>query len=144
MSRSATAFLLLGPVLAIGLWPFRPLLLAIWPGPVEEIMIADGDWLFAPVLLGSVVVEADQVRARSRPVSLVEAHLGDGRLVHGYLIERSDSAGADGVMLLATGPETRQALPFDDLVMMFYPNDLSLAERFSLAMKRLKARQPLS
>ena len=144
MRRLATVFLMVGPVLLIGLLPVRPLILAIWPAPVEEIVGLDGRWNLVPVLQGSSVVNDDDIRARTRPISVVEVQLNDGHRVHGYLIDRVGNEDTDAALLLATGPESRKILPVAELTFVLYPNDMSWSDRFGLAMMRLIHRQPLS
>ncbi len=144
MRRLATLFLMVGPVLLIGLLPLRPLILAIWPAPVEEIVRLDGRWSLVPVLPRSLAVDDGDIRARTRPMSLVEVQLRNGDRVHGYLLDRIDSADTGAALLLATGPKSRKLLPVAEQLFVFYPNDLSWSDRFRLAMTRLRHRQPVS
>lgn len=141
MRRLATFVLLLGPVVLIGLLPTRPLVSEVWPQPVEEWVLDDGHWILQPAPRSLNQEQTDQLRVRTRPLSVLAAQLDDGSRVHGYLLERVE----DGdTLVLQTGPETIEALPVARLTWLYHPNDMSFSERLRLAFARLRALQPLS
>lgn len=144
MRRFATAILLLGPITIVSLLPLRPLLFAVWPAPVEELVTIDGGWTLTPVIGSQNEPDKNIVRARTRPLSLVELETVDGDRLYGYLIEKGEASKGEAALRIKTGPDRVQVIPSADLVALLYPNDMSLAERFRLALGRIRSRHPLS
>jgi hypothetical protein len=147
--RIATVLLIVGPVLLVALLPLRPLVLAVWPAPVDEVVQPDGRWILVPWLRAPWLVDdfgmaREVVGVRTRPLSLVEVQFHDGVRVHGYLVDRTGSSDIGSSLLLETGPDDRRLLRVTDLAFVFYPNDMSLTDRVWLAWERLKQRQPIS
>ena len=149
MRRFATVLLIVGPVLLVALLPMRPLLLAVWPAPVDEVVRPDGRWVLVPWLRAPSLFDdhgktREVIGARTRPLSLVEVQFHDGVRVHGYLVDRTGNPDTESSLLLQTGPDDRRFLRVNDLAFVFYPNDMSLTDRVRLAWERLKQRQPIS
>jgi hypothetical protein len=133
--------LLIGPVVLLGVLPARPLVSAVWPGPIEELVLPDGRWRLEPVSWQSSFSRNNALRARTRPYSVIEVQLHDGSRERGYLI--SQNPGADGQLKLQTGPGQHKVLPLSTTRFRFYPNDMFLRERLRLALSRLQDRLPL-
>jgi len=144
MRRFATAILLLGPITIITLWPLRPLLIAVWPVPVEELVTTDGGWILAPAIGGQNRPHESTIQARTRPLSLVELETVHGERIYGYVIERGELAAGGYAVTLKTGPDRVQVIPDADLAAVLHPNDMTVADRFRLALGRIRNRHPLS
>lgn len=140
---------MVGPVLLVSLLPLRPLILAVWPAPVDEIMQPDGSWVLDPLFRADPVVDGHRrshevAGVRTRPLSLVEVQFHDGFRVHGYVVDRIENSTTETSLLLATAPDDRRLLPLNDLAFVFHPNNMSVSDRFRLAWDRLRQRQPTS
>ncbi|MCA1780536.1 MAG: hypothetical protein LC637_14500 [Xanthomonadaceae bacterium] len=141
-NRLSTLVLLVAVIALIGILPARPLLPAVWPRPVEELVLPDGRWVFRPAPWHFLAAGADESRARTRPLSLLQVQLSDGSNEHGYIV--AQSSGSTGTLILQTGPGQQRSLPVSSVAFMFYPNDLPLGQRVRLARGRLQERLPFS
>ena len=144
MRRLATAILLFGPIVLVALLPLRPLLIAVWPVPVEELVTEDGDWLLIPIIGDQTGPDNTVVKARTRPLSLIELETVNGERVHGYLIDRMALASDEEALTIQTGPEELRVIPSSELALLLYPNDMSLADRLKTALGRIQNRHPIS
>lgn len=134
--------LLFGPVLILGALPARSLVPEVWPRPVEELVLADGSWIIQPVRWNPWGGPGGEVRARTRPWSVLELQLRDGSRLRGYLIEQT--AGPAAALVLQTGPDQQQTVPLASTVFKFKPNNMRWRQRLRLAWARLNARLTVS
>lgn len=134
--------LLAGLAFAAGALPMRTLIPTVWPGPVEEWVLADGDWILQPSSGNSLPASSAGVRARTRPVSVIEVQFRNGDRERGYLIDKT--SGPDGALIVQTGPDEQRIVPVATLAGTFYPNNTPGIERLRLALARLKERSPVS
>ncbi|MFW5815671.1 MAG: hypothetical protein ACOCVP_02325 [Wenzhouxiangella sp.] len=131
--------LLSGPVLMMGALPARSVLLEVWPRPVEELVLADGRWVIQPARWNRWDGPDGEVRARTRPWSVLELQLDDGSRLRGYLIEQTPAA-----LVLQTGPDQHHTVAVSSTAFKFTPNNMRWRQRMRLAWARLNARLPVS
>ncbi len=148
MRRLSTAFLLLGLVMIIALLPLRPVLIDIWPTPVEERVTSDGGWVLVPAMSDQNAPDRGILRARTRPLSLVELRTVHGGRVYGYIIEPDiepeDTSSGERALRIQTGPDAVQTIARTDVLGMLYPNDMSVRERLEAALRQLRNRHSFS
>ncbi len=137
---SATAGLII-LALVVATLPTRPVWQSVWPERVEEIVFADGLWALQSASRGAAVNQTADIRARTRPTSLVAARLVDSSVHYGFVLERAETDSGQTV-LLSIAPEKEVVVDSAEVVEWVYPNALDLVERFRLAYVRLVSRTP--
>lgn len=132
------ALLLATAVPALLVLPARHALIEVWPGRVEEWVLADGSRVFSPP--EQIAPAVEQVVARSRPLSLLTFELDDGEAVQGFVL--SGSIHAEDDLIIDDGVATQQ-IDTARIRRAYRPNALTAGERLQLTLDRLRdLRQP--
>lgn len=162
LRRSGGGAVLLA-LIALGLvLPARHVVLPPWPDPVDEVLAEGSPGRIerhflsadAPVSVDSLVV------ARSRPITLWRLETDSGEVLHAWLAGLRDGEGTllpalpawlqaarlDGPLpeavrlVVITASRDSRELEGEDIVRMYRPNDMTLAQRAGLWRDRLDER----
>jgi len=137
---SATVVLIILALVTAAL-PTRPVWVSVWPERIEELVYADGQWVLRPARRSTGVHPSEDIRARTRPISLVKARLSDDRAYFGFIMEKLETSEGEQ-WLLSIGPEQEVMIDSGEVVEWIYPNALSVVEQLRLAYARLINRKP--
>ncbi len=137
---SATVLLITVALVAAAV-PTRPVWVSVWPERIEEVVHADGQWLLQPARRSTGDHPSEDIRARTRPISLVKARLSDDRVYFGFVMEQLQTSEGEQ-WLLSIGPEEEVRVDSADIVEWIYPNALGMVEQLRLACARLISRTP--
>lgn len=131
--RSAIAALLLTAAIpGLLVFPSRHALTEVWPGRVEELILADGSSHFSPSGRGDA---APEVVARSHPHSLVTLELDDGGVVHGFVL--AGKAHGEDEVLISDG-RAEQRIDSSRILRAYPPNAMSPLDRAQLMRERFR------
>ncbi len=140
MGRFAATIALVVLGWSVALLPARPVLESIWPPRVDEIVLADGQWVLQSAAAPGPSLGAAEVLARSRPLSLLAVRHSDGSLRYGFVLQAPDSR-EDGLLLL-TAPDREVQFSASDIEARYHPNALNAGQRARLAIVNLFRRTP--
>lgn len=140
MRRFAATIALVVLGWSVALLPARPVLESIWPVRVDEIVLADGQWLLQSAAAPGPSLDRVEVLARSRPISVLAVLQVDGSLYYGFVLQAPDSE-KDGLRLL-TAPDREVRLSASDIEARYHPNALNAGQRARLAIVNLVRRTP--
>lgn len=164
LQQTVVSAAIIAAILLLSLVPARQVLLPLWPGHVEELVVLEEGRRSAAraLVMGNSELEPARVLVQSRPLSAAVIETGQGASVLGYPVGIRSEDGQqlssdrplpaafsasvirsmpqiDGALMIMNANDQLQSIPLRQIRRVYYPNRLSLPERAWFVLRRVQS-----